>query len=213
MHSCYRRLARSRRVAAHACRVVVAPGVHRYSCAYFTVPAWNAWVQPLVPAAAATAAAAAAAAALAATLTSPSADSLGNTSPRDAVSVDAAAAGSDAAHSSHQPASTESASTAAPPTRATSSSTSGVAVEAVGQLQDGALGPTTNTVDAAAAASTPVNEGKGEVASEAACAVLVSATGCSLAPGATGVRVIDYIQAKYKFHFQDAGKQAGGDEA
>lgn len=39
-------------------------------------------------------------------------------------------------------------------------------------------------------------------------AVVVSADGCSLAPGAAGVRVLDYIAAKYSFHFKDAGLQA-----
>jgi hypothetical protein len=44
--------------------------------------------------------------------------------------------------------------------------------------------------------------------SDDSSAVLVSADGCSLAPGAVGVRVVDYIAAKYSFHFPDAGKGA-----
>lgn len=131
------------------CRVVVAPGVHRYSCAYFTVPSWSAWVQPLAPAAAA---AAAALSALEAGGTTPAGSS------GDAVSASAGTASSGAG--------------------------------------------------AATLGAEPAANDSGLVC-EPACGVLVTANGCSLAPGASGVRVVDYIQAKYKFHFQDAGKALG----
>lgn len=133
------------------CRVVVAPGVHRFSCAYFTVPSWNAWVQPLPPAAAAP--------------------------PPPTALSDLEAGSTTPAGSSGDAAVKASAETAS----------SGSA---------GAANP----------AAEPVQQGNDGLACEPASGVLVTAHGCSLAPGASGVRVIDYIQAKYKFHFQDAGK-------
>lgn len=135
----------------------MAPGVHRYSCAYFTVPAWDTWVTPLK----------------------------------------APTASCSSVCSKH--CGTEGVEKPTPGDLSTLSVAPAGAAEAATTL---------GTSVPASAWSGSLPESSAGVQKRPEGDVLVTMEGCRLAPGVKGVRVVDYIKAKYRFHSIDVGKPA-----
>jgi len=166
---------------------MVPPGTHRYSCAYFTVPAWDAVVRPLLPHITSVTqqpAAAAPAAALEAQdgMKSAAAALDSSAGPSKAAAVIAEAAAGAAADNPQQ---------------------GDVDLSTAGAVP---AGPATGQPDSAS--SHGGGTGDGGTSSSGGGGFSVDSNGVMVL-GSEGVRVLDYITAKYQWHFADAG--AGAD--